>query len=202
MGKYWLYDKRVVRRYCFMAKERVLQINQQHQLVQAQQLPSPFHNQRPEDEISLLVVHCISLPQGVYGNGYVDQLFSGTLESSAEPSFADLAGLEVSAHLLIERDGQLKQYVPFNRRAWHAGVSTYRGREACNDFSIGIELEGTDHSAFTQAQYQALVAVTQTLLAHYPQMSKQAIVGHSEIAPGRKSDPGEAFDWEAYLAAL
>ncbi|MGY5452119.1 1,6-anhydro-N-acetylmuramyl-L-alanine amidase AmpD [Agarivorans sp. MS3-6] len=179
-----------------------MKINSQHQLSAAQQVPSPFYNQRPGCEPSLLVIHCISLPEGQYNNGHIDALFSGCLDCSLDASFADLAGLEVSAHLLITREGELKQYVPFNLRAWHAGVSSFEGREACNDYSIGIELEGTDSSEFTTEQYFSLQQVTKALLAHYPQLSKQRIVAHSEIAPGRKTDPGSGFDWAVYLNGL
>jgi len=180
----------------------VLQINQQHWLEPVRALNSPFYNQRPSDEISLLVIHCISLPEGQYGLSYIDDLFTGCLDCQAHPSFNELQGLEVSAHLLIDRQGVVTQYVPFNLRAWHAGVSSYAGREGCNDFSIGIELEGCDSQAYSDAQYHALIEVSKVLLKRYPLLNKQGIVAHSDIAPSRKTDPGPFFDWPRYLAAL
>ncbi len=162
---------------------------------------SPHQNPRPEDEVSLLVIHGISLPPGEFGGPWIDDLFSGRLDPQAHPYFATIAGLQVSAHCLIRRDGELVQYVPFSARAWHAGVSSYAGRLACNDFSIGIELEGTDDSGYTPEQYKTLVAVTQVLLQHYPDLTPERIVGHSDIAPGRKTDPGAGFDW-AYFRQL
>ncbi len=179
-----------------------MQVNQQHCLESVRRLDSPFYNQRPSDEISLLVIHCISLPEGQYGSPYIDDLFTGCLDCQAHPSFAELQGLQVSAHLLIERSGKVTQYVPFNLRAWHAGVSSYAGREGCNDFSIGIELEGCDSQGYSEAQYQSLVEVSQALIKHYPLLNKQGIVAHSDIAPLRKTDPGPLFDWPRYLAAL
>ncbi|MCG6199702.1 1,6-anhydro-N-acetylmuramyl-L-alanine amidase AmpD [Psychromonas antarctica] len=169
----------------------------------AKQIPSPFCNERPADTlISLLVIHCISLPEGEYGGKAIEQLFSGCLDCHAHLSFAELVGLEVSAHCVIRRDGNIEQYVPFEQRAWHAGVSSFEGIAACNDYSIGIELEGTDSSAYTQAQYQALATLTAELQQRYPAITKQRIVGHSDIAPGRKSDPGSGFDWCYYLQLL
>ncbi|WP_163134767.1 1,6-anhydro-N-acetylmuramyl-L-alanine amidase AmpD [Agarivorans sp. Alg241-V36] len=174
----------------------------QHRLTGVKWLGSQFYNQRPNDEISLLVIHCISLPEGCYGLPHIDELFCGKLDCSADPSFNDLQGLEVSAHLLIERDGGVTQYVDFDKRAWHAGVSGFEGRKGCNDFAIGIELEGTDYSEYTEQQYQSLIKVSQLLLRHYPKLTKQRIVAHSDIAPGRKTDPGDHFDWSSYLKAL
>jgi AmpD protein len=159
-------------------------------------IPSPNHDERPQtDDISLIVIHCISLPPGEFGGEWIDRLFTNTLPPDAHPYFEGIAHLRVAAHLLIRRDGELVQYVPFHQRAWHAGVSSYQGREVCNDFSIGIELEGTDDSAYTDVQYQRLATVIQALLAHYPTLSNEAITGHSDIAPGRKTDPGAFFDW-------
>ncbi|BBS13793.1 hypothetical protein WP5W18C01_38870 [Klebsiella aerogenes] len=130
-------------------------------LVGARRVPSPHHDCRPDDENpSLLVVHNISLPPGEFGGPWIDALFTGTLDADAHPYFAGIAHLRVSAHCLIRRDGEIVQYVPFDKRAWHAGVSSYHGRERCNDFSIGIELEGTDTQAYTEAQYQQLVVIT------------------------------------------
>ncbi len=169
-------------------------------LENARQLPSPNCSERPQGEqVSLLVIHNISLPPGEYGGGHVDELFCNALDPQAHPYFAGIAHLRVSAHLLIDRQGRLTQYVPFSRKAWHAGQSCHGGRENCNDFSIGIELEGTDHEPFTPAQYDALVAVTRTLMQRFPALSPESIVGHSDIAPGRKTDPGPHFDWAHYL---
>lgn len=165
-------------------------------------LLSPHQNPRPDAEVSLLVIHGISLPLGEFGGPWIDQLFLGKLDPTAHPYFASLAGLQVSAHCLIRRDGELVQYVSFDQRAWHAGVSCFAGREACNDFAIGIELEGTDESGYTEAQYQCLVAVTRALQTHYPQITAERIVGHSDIAPGRKTDPGARFSWEHYRQLL
>ncbi|EOC3070057.1 1,6-anhydro-N-acetylmuramyl-L-alanine amidase AmpD [Cronobacter malonaticus] len=171
-------------------------------LVDARHAPSPHHDCRPEDEApSLLVVHNISLPPGEFGGPWIDALFAGKLDSQAHPYFAGIAHLRVSAHCLIRRDGEIVQYVPFNKRAWHAGVSWYQGRERCNDFSIGIELEGTDVQPYTDAQYRQLAAVTRTLISLYPAM-KNHMTGHSDIAPERKTDPGPAFDWTRFRALV
>jgi N-acetyl-anhydromuramoyl-L-alanine amidase len=171
-------------------------------LQSARHLVSPHQNPRPDAEVSLLVIHGISLPPGEFGGPWIDDLFLGRLEAQAHPYFATLAGLQVSAHCLIHRDGELVQYVPFQARAWHAGISSYGGRGACNDFSIGIELEGTDDSGYTEAQYATLIAVTRALLLHYPALTPERIVGHSDIAPGRKTDPGASFDWGYYRQLL
>jgi len=166
-------------------------------------IESPFYNQRPQGtEINLLVIHCISLPEGQFGTEHIQNLFTGKLDCCADPSFACLQGLEVSAHCVIRRDGTVEQYVPFHERAWHAGVSSFEGREGCNDFSIGIELEGTDCSEYTDLQYQALVNTTQQIQVNYPSITLPRIVGHSDIAPGRKTDPGSGFDWERYFSKL
>ncbi|MBV0932707.1 1,6-anhydro-N-acetylmuramyl-L-alanine amidase AmpD [Marinobacterium weihaiense] len=174
----------------------------QHRITSACFVPSPNCNTRPAGEISLLVIHNISLPPGQFGGGHVTELFTNCLDPQAHPFFAKLDGLEVSAHLLIERDGSMIQFVPFDRRAWHAGRSCFDGREACNDFSIGIELEGADDIPYTDAQYQVLAAVTRTLLVTYPNLTRDRITGHSNIAPGRKTDPGPAFDWARYRQSL
>lgn len=172
-------------------------------LAGARVCPSPNFDARPDaDDISLLVIHNISLPPGRFGGPYIDQLFTNTLDPAAHPYFAGIHTLRVSSHLLIARDGRVTQYVPFLARAWHAGVSVYEGRERCNDFSIGIELEGTDDRPFTTRQYQRLIAVTRSLLATYPHLSAARITGHSDIAPGRKTDPGPHFDWARYRSAL
>lgn len=166
-------------------------------------IESPFYNERPkETEINLLVIHCISLPEGLFGTPYIRDLFTGKLDCCADSSFDCLKGLEVSAHCVIRRDGTVEQYVPFHKRAWHAGVSSFEGQEGCNDFSIGIELEGTDCSEYTGLQYQALVNVTQQIQIKYPAITLPRIVGHSDVAPGRKTDPGSGFDWEKYFSQL
>ncbi|MCP4320279.1 MAG: 1,6-anhydro-N-acetylmuramyl-L-alanine amidase AmpD [Alteromonadales bacterium] len=166
-------------------------------------ISSPFFNERPAGtEVSLLVIHCISLPEGIYGGKQIEHLFTGCLDCSEHNSFADLEGLEVSAHCVIRRDGSVEQYVPFDKRAWHAGVSSFDGVEACNDYSIGIELEGTDKSIYTKSQYQSLAEISNQLIAEYPLLNKQRIIGHSSIAPGRKNDPGYLFDWNYYLGLV
>jgi len=160
-------------------------------------MPSPNFDDRADmEDISLIVIHCISLPPGEFGNSsYIDQLFCNQLDPAAHPYFEHIHQLHVSAHLLIRRDGEIKQYVPFDKRAWHAGSSSYQGRERCNEFSIGIELEGAEDIPYTEAQYRHLAAAINALLKTYPKLSKQRITGHSDIAPGRKTDPGAAFDW-------
>lgn len=145
--------------------------------------------------IDTLVIHNISLPPGQFGGCHVDELFCNRLDPDGHPYFAGIAHLRVSAHLLIDRNGALTQFVAFDKRAWHAGVSTYDGRERCNDFSIGIELEGTDQTPYTRRQYLALAQVVPRLLARYPALNLKRMVGHSDISPGRKTDPGPAFDW-------
>ncbi|QSA96251.1 1,6-anhydro-N-acetylmuramyl-L-alanine amidase AmpD [Methylococcus sp. EFPC2] len=162
----------------------------------ARRCPSPHCDDRSDPAgLALIVVHCISLPPGEFGGDWIDRLFLGTLPADAHPYFAAIHQLRVSAHLLIRRDGEIVQYVPFDRRAWHAGVSVYRGRECCNDFSIGIELEGDEQTAYADVQYRRLAEVIAGLLAHYPTLSRADIAGHSDIAPGRKTDPGDSFDW-------
>ena len=168
----------------------------------AQRVPSPNHNQRPQNEISLLVIHNISLPPGAFGGPWVDALFTNQLDPQADPSFADIADLRVSSHLFIRRSGAIIQYVPFHLRAWHAGQSTFQTRHNCNDFAIGIELEGTDTSPYEDTQYRILRHVTLTLMAKYPKITAERITGHEQIAPGRKTDPGPAFDWDHYLSQL
>lgn len=178
---------------------RVLMEIKNHTLVDAKWCPSPNFNERPdENDINLLVVHNISLPPRQFGGPYIEELFCNTLNCTVDPSFKSLEGVKVSAHLLIRRDGQILQFVPFNKRAWHAGVSEYDGRNNCNDFSIGIELEGADDIDYEPAQYQVLAEVTDALLDHYPNMAANRIAGHCDIAPKRKTDPGQAFDWSKY----
>jgi len=172
-------------------------------LAGARQVLSPHCDERPAGMApELFVVHGISLPPGEFGGPWIDRLFTGTLPAEAHPYFREIAGQRVSAHALIRRDGAIVQYVPFGERAWHAGKSEYRGRSGCNDFSIGVELEGTDDTPYTDAQYVTLAVLAAALLEAYPSLSTQAIVGHSDIAPGRKSDPGGAFDWPRFRALL
>ena len=167
-----------------------------HRLVEAQQIESPNYNERPAgQQPELLVIHSISLPPGEYGGPAIEQLFTNCLPADGHPYFQGIHQLRVSSHLLIRRDGALVQFVPFDRRAWHAGQSRWQGRENCNDFSIGIELEGTDDSAFESVQYQVLADTIRALMAAYPGLSHERITGHSDIAPGRKTDPGTGFDW-------
>ncbi|NOX69576.1 MAG: 1,6-anhydro-N-acetylmuramyl-L-alanine amidase AmpD [Gammaproteobacteria bacterium] len=157
---------------------------------------SPNQDARPENcRPELVVIHSISLPPGEFGGPYIEQLFMNGLDWGAHPYFSTIEGAEVSAHLLIRRDGRLLQFVPFHRRAWHAGASSFRGRQRCNDFSIGIELEGCDETHYADAQYQCLVAVLRALQQAYPDLGARSIAGHCDVAPGRKTDPGPAFDW-------
>ena len=172
-------------------------------LVGVRQVASPNCDVRPDsDDISLIVIHGISLPPGEYGGPWIDALFTNRLDPAAHPYFADMANLRVSSHLLICRDGEVVQYVPFTRRAWHAGGSCHEGRTACNDFSIGIELEGQDEEPYAAVQYERLAAVINALVKAFPGLSHERIVGHCDIAPGRKTDPGPAFDWQLLHAKL
>lgn len=185
------------------APSSLWRIDDTHRLHGARWLPSPHYDERPDaDDISLLVIHNISLPPDEFGGSGIDELFTGTLDPAAHPYYATIAQLRVSAHCCIFRDGRVTQYVRFDQRAWHAGVSLFEGRERCNDFSIGIELEGSDTRSFDDAQYESLAQLTRALLARYPKLNAARIVGHSDIAPGRKTDPGPCFDWPRYRAAL
>ncbi|MFO8024763.1 1,6-anhydro-N-acetylmuramyl-L-alanine amidase AmpD [Thiohalophilus sp.] len=169
----------------------------------ARQCPSPNYNARPHPgDISLLVIHGISLPPKQFGGDAIDRFFTNCLDPAQHPYFQEICNLQVSAHLLIRRDGELVQYVPFIERAWHAGDSQFAGRTNCNDFSIGIELEGSDDLPYEPVQYRQLVAVTRLLQQAYPAITRERIVGHCDIAPGRKTDPGPAFDWGRLMAAL
>ncbi len=162
----------------------------------ARQVPSPNCDDRPAGVAAdLIVVHGISLPPGEFDGPWIDLLFTNALPRDSHPYFATVADLRVSAHLLVRRTGEVVQYVPFHRRAWHAGTSSWQGRERCNDYSIGIELEGTDHSPYESAQYAMLARVIAVLCRRYPDLTPGRIVGHSDVAPGRKSDPGMSFDW-------
>lgn len=174
-----------------------------HLLEGADYIPSPNMDDRPEGaDINLLVIHSISLPPGEYGGDCIARLFTNTLPADGHPYFQNIHQLEVSAHVLIRRDGSIVQFVPFDKRAWHAGDSCYRGEQRCNDFSIGIELEGTDTDAFEQNQYDTLAELVKTLCAHYPYITAQRIAGHSDIAPGRKTNPGKGFDWKRLSSLL
>jgi AmpD protein len=169
----------------------------------ARRCPSPNFNARPAGVcIDLLVIHGISLPAGHYGGPFIEALFLNQLDPHAHVSFTSLGDLRVSAHFLIRRDGALVQFVSTQDRAWHAGVSSFEGRGGCNDFSIGIELEGCDDEPYTSLQYERLIELTRVLCATYPEITPQRIVGHCDIAPGRKTDPGARFDWSGYQAGL
>lgn len=169
----------------------------------ARQVISPNRDERPPGMLpELIVVHGISLPPDEYGGPWIDRLFTNALPPDVHPYFATVASLQVSSHLLIRRDGELVQYVPFHLRAWHAGASNYCGRERCNDFSIGIEMEGSDELAYEPAQYRALSTAIHALCRAYPSLSAERVAGHSDVAPGRKTDPGPAFDWQRLRALL
>lgn len=172
-------------------------------LVPAVHVASPNFNERPAGEkISLLVIHNISLPPGEFGSGCVQDFFCNRLQIDRHPYFDGIKHLTVSAHLLIERTGAAIQFVSFDDRAWHAGQSQFCGRENCNDFSIGIELEGTDDCVYSDEQYRQLVSISRLLMQTYPALNAERIVGHSDIAPGRKTDPGSAFDWQRFRSGL
>jgi AmpD protein len=167
---------------------------------QAARYDSPNFDARPPGaQVELLVIHNISLPAGRFGGPHIADLFTNRVDFAADPSFGDLRGLTVSAHFLVRRDGRVVQFVSCNERAWHAGVSSFDGREQCNDFSVGIEVEGSDFVAFSPAQYESLAVLTRALAARYP---LAAVQGHEHVAPGRKTDPGPFFDWEIYAERL
>ena len=168
-------------------------------MIEITEIASPHWDERPEgSRISLIVIHNISLPPGEFGGRHIDELFLGRLDPDAHPYFREIAGRKVSSHFLIRRDGETVQFVPPDKRAWHAGASQWRGRERCNDFSIGIELEGADDVPFSEHQYESLANLTRELEARYGPLER---AGHSDIAPGRKTDPGPWFDWARYEAA-
>lgn len=172
-------------------------------MIGARQVPSPNCDERPADMApELIVIHGISLPPGEFGGPWIDALFTNTLDPAAHPYFQEIHQLRVSSHLLIRRDGELVQYVPLHQRAWHAGVSSHCGRERCNDFSIGIELEGSDDLPYAPVQYLVLGAVIAALRSTYPSLAAGQIAGHSDIAPGRKTDPGPCFEWPRLYALL
>jgi AmpD protein len=185
-------------------KELALQVHVATGLIEGiRQVLSPHRDARPAGVApELIVIHGISLPPGEFGGPWIEKLFTGCLPRDAHPYFAEIHHLRVSAHLLVRRDGELVQFVPFHLRAWHAGKSSYQGREVCNDFSIGIEFEGADEVAYETAQYEAGARAIRALLAAYPTLSPARIAGHSQIAPGRKTDPGPAFDWRALYSRI
>ena len=170
---------------------------------QARWIPSPNHDARPHFRfVNVLVIHAISLPPSCFGNSFVEDFFCNQLDTAQDAYFESIADLKVSAHFYIKRDGQLLQFVSTSERAWHAGLSEFQGLDSVNDFSIGIELEGCDEQAFTNEQYTELGSLSHALIEAYPAISKQRVVGHSEISPSRKTDPGPNFDWPRYLKTL
>ena len=172
-------------------------------LASARPLPSPNWDERPPGtRVDLLVIHAISLPANSFGGPWIEHLFLNRLPALRHPYFGQVSHLRVSSHLLIRRNGELVQFVALDKRAWHAGRSCFRGREACNDFSIGIELEGADHVPYTARQYRRLAEVTREITKRFPAIDRERIVGHRDIAPGRKTDPGTAFDWAHYRHLL
>lgn len=179
-----------------------MKINEEHRLKCARVCDSLNYSNRPNEEISLLVIHNISLPPGQFGNNFVDLFFTNKLDPSEHPYFTEIYQMRVSSHLFIDREGQITQFVPFDKAAWHAGISEFKGKENCNEFSIGIELEGTDDIDYTSNQYNSLIEVTKALMEAYPNLVVDNIVGHRDIAPGRKTDPGDSFDWELYKSSL
>jgi len=172
-------------------------------LCAARQCISPNCDERPVDcEIDLLIIHNISLPPGQFGGNWVDRFFCNDLPADGHPFFAEIYKQRVSSHFFVRRNAEIVQYVPLQKRAWHAGVSQFKGRSACNDFSVGIELEGTDDTAYTDAQYQVLEQLTKAIMQAQPAITSQRIAGHCDIAPQRKTDPGAAFDWMRYQRSL
>jgi AmpD protein len=186
------------------ARARLLRVHVATGLFEGvRQVFSPHQDARPDGVAAdLLVMHGISLPPGAFGGPWIEQLFNGQRLPDFHPYFATVQGMRVSAHLLVRRDGEIVQFVPFHRRAWHAGVSQFEGRAACNDFSIGMELEGADDIPYEAAQYHSAAGAIRALLQAYPLLSASRLVGHSDIAPGRKTDPGASFDWAVLRAAL
>ncbi len=180
----------------------VVQVDRTHWLEGVRRVPSPNADERPYcSDIELLIVHSISLPPGEFGGAHVEQLFTNCLDCS-DSRLTDLTDVKVSSHLFIDRAGCITQFVPFDRRAWHAGVSSHRGRRGCNDYAIGVELEGTETTPFEEAQYDVLVDVIVALMNRYPRLTLGGIVGHSDVAPMRKTDPGQVFDWARLLRAV
>lgn len=185
-----------------MAKSRIKVLAMNGMLTDVKCIKSVHFNERPYVDVDLLVIHCASLPEGEFDNTILEDLFSGKILPNKLIELGLAADLKVSTHLYIKRDGTVIQFVPFDKRAWHAGESTFKDRTNCNDFSIGIELQGTVLTEFTPAQYISLIRVTKTIMKLYPKITLDNIVGHSTIAPGRKQDPGSKFNWQIYLANL
>lgn len=180
-----------------------MKINGDFWLNNARQVPSPYCDNRPVDcEISLLVIHNISLPPSQFGGEHIERFFTGILDTKAHPFFQVIRNMKVSAHCLIRRDGEIVQFVPFHKRAWHAGQSSFAGVDKCNDYSIGIELEGTDFESYTDLQYDALTELALLLMSAYPSIHPHRITGHQYIAPYRKTDPGLVFDWRYFRQCL
>ncbi len=176
---------------------------QNNHIEQAEFIASPNCSDRPKGvKISLLVIHNISLPPGEFGSKHVIDFFLNRLDSSEHPFFEEISDLKVSSHFYLDRDGKLIQFVNLDKKAWHAGLSEFKGQKECNDFSIGIELEGTDTESYTEAQYDCLIDLTKCLMESYPGITKERVVGHSDIAPNRKTDPGESFNWSRYRDSL
>lgn len=174
-----------------------------HILDNTKLVKSPNYSERTNDsDIRLIVIHCISLPPKIYGNSYIEDFFCNKLNSNDHEYFREIKDLKVSSHVLIKRSGKIIQFVPFNKKAWHAGLSTYRNEENCNEFSIGIELEGYHTEKYTNNQYESLVEVSKALINNYKDLNKDNIVGHSDISPDRKEDPGKYFEWSHYLERL
>jgi len=172
-------------------------------LQNVRRVPSPNLDDRAVDTtIDTIVIHGISLPPKDYGGPFIDQLFTNQLDRDAHPYFQEIADLKVSSHLLVKRTGEITQYVPFSARARHAGISELQGRQDCNEFSIGIELEGCDDEPYEKHQYQVLAEIVRLLLREWPEISRERIVGHSDIAPARKTDPGPAFDWDYFFSLI
>ncbi|GAA0851294.1 1,6-anhydro-N-acetylmuramyl-L-alanine amidase AmpD [Marinobacter szutsaonensis] len=186
-----------------ISERRIASLRETGRLSGARWCPSPNYGPRPEGaNISLLVVHNISLPPGQFGGPEIENFFCNRLDPAAHPYFETIADIRVSAHALIRRDGEIVQFVSLLDRAWHAGRSCFDGREECNDFSIGIELEGADDIPYTEAQYRALAGIAHQVMMAWPEIDARRITGHSDIAPGRKTDPGPAFDWQYFMACL
>ena len=177
-----------------------MKIDEQGLCTEAAWVPSPNFDARPEvARIELLVIHAISLPPGEFGGPWIDALFQNRLDPDAHPYFREIAGMQVSAHFMIDRGGALRQYVSTNDRAWHAGASEWKGRARCNDFSIGVELEGADDVPFAEPQYETLATLTRALFSRYGTLD---VAGHSDVAPGRKTDPGPWFEWDRFRASI
>lgn len=186
-----------------LPRKSIIEANTMVLYNEAKYTASPHYDARPDStDVSLLVIHNISLPPSQFGTPGIRQLFTGTLNPDEHPFYKEIAGLRVSAHCVIYRTGEVEQFVPFDQRAWHAGLSSFQGRSRCNDYAIGIELEGTDTLPYTDAQYQALGELTSFITRYYPRITLGRIVGHNDIAPGRKTDPGAAFDWARYRTRM